>query len=140
MESFKNLTVEENKLPRRPDYGKAGQAVMLRTNYFPVEYPDTTIYDYDISVEPEAGKRIVKRLLQLMMTSTEFAPYATSASHDNMKRLVSMREIPVSGAAQVFSVAVTYQEEGEEGPAENARNFRISLKPTVSHDTSAMTK
>ncbi|KAG9117702.1 hypothetical protein FRC07_007330, partial [Ceratobasidium sp. 392] len=68
--SFKNLTVEENKLPRRPDFGKTGQEIKLRTNYFPVEYGDTTIYDYEILVEPETGiKRIMKRLLQLFMTS-----------------------------------------------------------------------
>lgn len=139
--SFKSLTVEENKLPRRPDFGKAGQEVVLRTNYFPVEYSQKTIYDYDISVDPETGiKRIMKRLLELMMSSPEFAPYAASASHDNMKRLVSMKKIPVSGAAQVFSVAVTYFEEDEDGPTEKSKNYRISLKLTAEHDTSEMTQ
>ncbi|KAG9105252.1 hypothetical protein FRC07_009453, partial [Ceratobasidium sp. 392] len=68
--SFKSLTVEENKLPRRPDFGKTGQEIKLRANYFPVEYGDATIFDYEILVEPETGiKRIMKRLLQLFMTS-----------------------------------------------------------------------
>ncbi|CAE6439760.1 unnamed protein product, partial [Rhizoctonia solani] len=85
IESFKKLTVED-ELPLRPDFGDAGQSVVLRTNYFPVEYKKAKIFDYDISVEPETGiKRIMKRLLALMMTSSDFAPYAAFASHDNMK-------------------------------------------------------
>ncbi|KAJ1303895.1 hypothetical protein OPQ81_008307 [Rhizoctonia solani] len=141
IESFKKLTFEENKLPRRPDFGNAGQEIVLRTNYFPVEYNKAKIFDYDISVEPETGiKRIMKRLLHLMMTSSDFAPYAAFASHDNMKRLVSMKEIPVTGVAQVFSVAIAYFEEGEDGPDEKSKTYRISLKPTTVHMTEDMTK
>ncbi|CAE6438640.1 unnamed protein product, partial [Rhizoctonia solani] len=76
----------------------------------------------------------------LMMTSSDFAPYAAFASHDNMKRLVSMKEIPVTGVAQVFSVAVVYFEEGEDGPDKKSKTYRISLKPTTVHDTTDMTK
>ncbi|EUC64487.1 argonaute-like protein [Rhizoctonia solani AG-3 Rhs1AP] len=141
IESFKKLEIEENDLPRRPDFGHAGQDVVLRTNYFPVEYKKAKIFDYDVSVEPETGiKRIMKRLLALMMTSSEFAAYAAFASHDNVKRLVSMKEIPVTGAAQVFSVPITYFEEGEDGPDEKSKTYRISLKPTTVHDTAEMTK
>ncbi|KAG8690952.1 hypothetical protein FRC08_010309 [Ceratobasidium sp. 394] len=139
--SFKNLSVQESELPRRPDFGKTGQEIMLRTNYFPVEYGKSPIYDYEISVEPETGiKRIMKRLLKLFMTSSEFAPYAASASHDNMRRLISLKKIPVTGAAQVFSAAVTYFEEDEDGPNERSKNYRISLKLTTEHQTSEMTK
>lgn len=128
-------------MPARPDYGKNGKEILLRTNYFPVEYGKATIYDYDVSVEPETGiKRIMKRLLQLLMQSPEFAPYAASASHDNMKRLVSLKEIPVTGAAQVFSVGVTFFDEGDDGPTERSKNYRISLKLTTTHDTAVMTK
>ncbi|CAE6447538.1 unnamed protein product [Rhizoctonia solani] len=140
VESFKKLNVESD-LPRRPDFGSAGQSVVLRTNYFPVEYKQAKIFDYDISVEPETGiKRIMKRLLELMMTSSEFAPYTAFAAHDNMKRLVSMKEITLTGAAQVFSVAITYIEEGEDGPNERSKTYRISLKPTTVHQTGDMTK
>ncbi|KAG8740062.1 hypothetical protein FRC10_004782 [Ceratobasidium sp. 414] len=145
--SFKKLnvgekpSVEESDLPRRPDFGKAGQEIMLRTNYFPVEYGKATIYDYEISIEPETGiKRIMKRLLSLFMTSPEFGPYAASASHDNMKRLISLKNIPVTGAAQVFSISVTYFEEDEDGPNERSKNYRIALKLTTEHQTSEMTK
>jgi len=139
--SFQKLAVKEGGLPARPDYGKNGKEILLRTNYFPVEYGKATIYDYDVSVEPETGiKRIMKRLLQLLMQSPEFAPYAASASHDNMKRLVSLKEIPVTGAAQVFSVGVTYFDEGDDGPTEKSKNYRISLKLTTKHDTADMTK
>ncbi|KAG8775710.1 hypothetical protein FRC12_001319 [Ceratobasidium sp. 428] len=139
--SFKNLTVEENDLPRRPDFGKTGQEIKLRTNYFPVEYGNATIYDYEILVEPETGiKRIMKRLLKLFMTAPEFAPYAASASHDNMRRLISLKKIPVTGVAQVFSLVVTFFEEDEDGPNERSRDYRISLKLTIEHATSEMTK
>ncbi|CEL53059.1 Protein argonaute 1B OS=Oryza sativa subsp, japonica GN=AGO1B PE=2 SV=3 [Rhizoctonia solani AG-1 IB] len=141
IESFKKLTVAEDQLPRRPNFGNAGQEVVLRTNYFPVEYKKAKIFDYDISVEPETGiKRIMKRLLTLMMTSSDFAPYAAFASHDNMKRLVSMKEIPVTGVAQVFSLAVAYFEEGEDGPDDKSKTYRVSLKPTTVHNTDDMTK
>ncbi|KAF8603355.1 argonaute-like protein [Ceratobasidium sp. AG-I] len=139
--SLQKLAVKDNDLPARPDFGKNGKEILLRTNYFPVEYGKATIYDYEVSVEPETGiKRIMKRLLQLFMTSTEFAPYAASASHDNMKRLVSVMEIPVTGAAQVFSVGVTFFDEGDDGPTEKSKNYRISLKLTTTHDTTKMTK
>ncbi|QRV95662.1 protein argonaute 5 [Ceratobasidium sp. AG-Ba] len=139
--SFKSLTVQENDLPRRPDFGTAGQEIKLRTNFFPVEYGQATIYDYEILVEPETGiKRIMKRLMQLFMTSPEFAPYAASASHDNMRRLVSLKEIPVTGVAQVFSIRVTYYEDDEDGPTEKSKDYRISLKASTKHDTSEMTK
>ncbi|KAG8714786.1 hypothetical protein FRC09_017242 [Ceratobasidium sp. 395] len=137
--SFQNLTVEESDLPRRPDFGKAGQEIKLRTNYFPVEYGNATIYDYEIIIQPQTTVvgRIIKRLLRLFMTSPEFAPYAASASHDGMTRLVSLRRIPVTGAAQVFSLVVTFL---ENGPNEIAIDFLISLKLTVEHATSEMTK
>lgn len=139
--SFQKLAVADNKLPARPDYGKNGKEVLLRTNYFPVEYGKATIYDYEVSVEPVTGiKRIMKRLLQLFMTSPEFAPYAASSSHDNMKRLVSLKEIPVTGAAQVFSVGITFFDEGDDGPSEKSKNYRISLKLVAKHDPSNMTK
>ncbi|KAG8719694.1 hypothetical protein FRC08_002226 [Ceratobasidium sp. 394] len=114
---------------------------MLRTNFFPVEYGKATIYDYEISVEPEVKiKRILKRLLGLFMTSPEFAPYAASASHDGVKRLVSLKKIPVTGAAQVFSVMVTYFEEDEDGPDEASKNYRIALTLSTAHETGEMTK
>jgi hypothetical protein len=92
-------------------------------------------------VEPETGiKRIMKRLLQLFMASPEFAPYAASASHDNTKRLISLKKIPVKGAAEVFSVAITHFDEGDDGPTEKSKNYRISLKLTTSHETAEMTK
>ncbi|KAG9123951.1 hypothetical protein FRC07_013384 [Ceratobasidium sp. 392] len=137
--SFKNLTIQENKLPRRPGFGKMGQEIMHRTNYFPVEYSNATIYDYDILVEPDAGIRsIMRHLLQLFMTSPEFAPYAASASHDNMKRLVSLKEVSVMDAAQEFSIAVTYED--TDGPSKRFKNYRISLKLIAKHETSKMTK
>ncbi|KAG9124555.1 hypothetical protein FRC07_011142 [Ceratobasidium sp. 392] len=74
------------------------------------------------------------------MTSAEFAPYAASASHDSMRRLVSLKKIPVTGVAQVFSVSVTFFEEDEDGPNERSKNYRISLKLTTEHRTTEMTK
>ncbi|KAG8713009.1 hypothetical protein FRC11_013600, partial [Ceratobasidium sp. 423] len=141
VESFKKLKVEENALPRRPDFGNAGQDVILRTNYFPVEYKQAKIFDYDISIEPDTSiKRLMKRILHLMMTSTEFASYAAFAAHDNRNRLVSMKELPLTGVAQVFSIPITYFEEGEDGPDDKSKTYRISLKPTSVHDTTEMTK
>ncbi|QRW22769.1 argonaute-like protein [Rhizoctonia solani] len=97
LSSIRKLAVDDDQLPRRPDYGKVGQSVVLRTNYFPVEYKKAKIFDYDISVEPEGGvKRIMKQLLALMMSSSDFAPYAAFAAHDNANRLVSMKEIPAT--------------------------------------------
>ncbi|KAF8699513.1 PAZ protein, partial [Rhizoctonia solani] len=141
IKSFKKLAVDDDQLPRRPDYGKVGQSVVLRTNYFPVEYKKAKIFDYDISVEPEGGvKRIMKQLLALMMSSSDFAPYAAFAAHDNANRLVSMKEIPVTGVAQVFSILITYSEEGDNSSDENSKTYRISLRPTNVHDTENMTK
>jgi hypothetical protein len=57
------MTVGESSLPRRPGYGTSGRATWVRANYFPVTVPTTTMFVYDVKLEPEVKNRRKKKRL-----------------------------------------------------------------------------
>ena len=47
-----NIRLQEMDLPTRPDFGTAGKAIKLRTNFFPVRVPKGPLYEYDVTISP----------------------------------------------------------------------------------------
>lgn len=50
-------TTDETMLPRRPGYGTAGEKVVVRANFFPLDIvkEDIKLYRYDIAILPQGG-------------------------------------------------------------------------------------
>ena len=60
------LNPDGNDLPVRPDFGKAGLPIKLRTNFFPINVPKGPIYEYDVAIDPPVNnKRLKRRIFQL---------------------------------------------------------------------------
>lgn len=97
----------------RPGFGKQGDPIVLRANFFALKYPkNVVLYDYDIKFTPSVKneeRRLRKRILELLESSPEFAPYLHEIAHDRSQRLISRRLLPDD-----LSVPVNYYEEGRE--------------------------
>ncbi len=50
--AFRSISVKDDEIPLRPDFGKSGTAIMLRTNFFTVDGPHRPLHEYDVSVTP----------------------------------------------------------------------------------------
>lgn len=53
VDSLRSLQLGDTDLPLRPDFGTVGQAIKLRTNFFPVRIPKNPLYEYEVKIKPE---------------------------------------------------------------------------------------
>ncbi|KAJ8091756.1 hypothetical protein PM082_020991 [Marasmius tenuissimus] len=135
--SFNRLQVDDPIRPLRPGFGTLGNPITLRANFFAVKVPrNCVVYDYQVSVSPEAGvRRVRSRILRLLEARPLFAPYVNHIAHDGSQRLVSSRQL-----SQPLSVEVPFLEEGETSPRRDARTYTVSIGFVRSLDTNDLTK
>lgn len=50
--SLRNIRLDDNDLPVRPDFGTVGKVIKLRTNFFPISIPKRSLYEYDVAIAP----------------------------------------------------------------------------------------
>ncbi|OCH91567.1 Piwi-domain-containing protein [Obba rivulosa] len=125
-------------MPVRPGYGTLGSPVELRTNFFPIEIPESrVIYDYEVSIEPKdkAGAERRKRIFQLLESHQDYLPYVGHIAHDSSQRLVSAEELPKN-----LSVQIQYYEEAEGAPRAEGLQFTVVLKLKGRLNTHMITK
>ncbi|KAF9444196.1 argonaute-like protein [Macrolepiota fuliginosa MF-IS2] len=115
--SLKNVKIDTTDLPLRPDHGKAGKAVALRTNYFPVTIPKGPFYEYEIVIMPTVSiKRVRRRILELAEDTQDWkATLAGSVAHDHSAKLVARKQLPES-----LTIRVPFYDEDEDPPAPGA--------------------
>ncbi|KAL5522335.1 hypothetical protein ACEPAF_2192 [Sanghuangporus sanghuang] len=123
---FKNLSTSVPDRVVRPGFGKRGNAITLRANYFALKYPkDCVLYDYPIGITPPVKtelRRFRKRLFDLFEASSEVSPYLGGIAHDRVQRLIAREPLP-----EDFSVSVQFYDEGEPGPRPNSKVYKLSL-------------
>ncbi|KAI0767246.1 Piwi-domain-containing protein [Fomes fomentarius] len=106
------LKPDGNDLPVRPDFGTAGTQIKLRTNFFPINVPKGPIYEYDVTIDPPANnKRLKKRIFYLAEQSNEWrqAGMTNKVAHDNSEKIYSAIELPT-----LLVIQITYTEEDDE--------------------------
>lgn len=47
--------------PRRPNYGKLGDQILLRANHFQVRVPGSVLHHYEVLIQPDRCPRRVNR-------------------------------------------------------------------------------
>ncbi|RGB30016.1 hypothetical protein C1646_672034 [Rhizophagus diaphanus] len=58
-----NLYDLDNKMARRPGYGKEGRPVKLKTNYLKVvQFPNISLYHYSFDVAPKINKQTIDKI------------------------------------------------------------------------------
>ncbi|KAJ8454486.1 hypothetical protein ONZ45_g19287 [Pleurotus djamor] len=95
--SFKSLSLKPNDLPSRPGFGTLGRAIALRANFFPVEVPDRSVYEYDVAITPVAGtaaKRVKRRIFQLAEATPAWKQFGLqgNVAHDHSAKLIASKK------------------------------------------------
>lgn len=134
-----NSLADPPGFPTRPDWGTKGTAIKLRTNYFPIEFTDETLYNYDIEIEPKViAKRIQRRIFQLVEASPSFEPFKDHIAHDSSKRLISSKQLPITG--DVLKIKIKYYDENQYGPNDKSKEYSVRLTLTGSLDPKELKK
>jgi eukaryotic translation initiation factor 2C len=129
--SFKSLSLRQDAMPPRPDYGTkgwyssrlyglvrhdvySGKSIKLRTNYFPICVPKGPLHEYDISISPSQGvsnRRVKRRIFQLAENTQDWAANGLKGrvAHDSSAKLIAADVLP-----QPLSITVPYYEEDDD--------------------------
>lgn len=134
---FRQLTTSVPDRVVRPGFGKQGAAITLRANFFALKYPkNLVLYDYAVKFTPEVQtkeKRTLKRLFELLESTSQFAPFLSDIAHDRTQRLISRRRLPTN-----LAVSIPFYEEGEAGPREGGKVFAVEFTGPIEHRCSEL--
>ncbi|KAI9451806.1 Piwi-domain-containing protein [Lactarius psammicola] len=111
--------------PARPGYGIAGREILLRANFFALEFTKDKIFEYVVKIEPEPKSqkaRVKRRVLALFEQSEAGRPYANEIAHDGAQRLVASQQLP-----QPLGGTVVFFEDGEKQPTKNADRYTVEV-------------
>lgn len=123
--------------PLRPGFGTLGTKILLRANFFQIEFKKgLIIYDYDVKITPTMGiARLKARIFELLERKPEFQKFKPFIAHDRSQRVVCPRELP-----QPLSFDITYVEEEETDPRPNAKTYTVEITKTGELHTEEMNK
>ncbi|CDM37030.1 hypothetical protein CBS147339_2295 [Penicillium roqueforti] len=86
---------ESNSLARRPGYGTQGRAIVLRANFFPMEFkPNVRFYSYRLKVKPEAKKAQQKFVLDSMFRKYPLFNKGIGVATDGATEIVTTELLP----------------------------------------------
>jgi len=133
---FKELPPSDQH-PLRPGFGTLGNKILLRANFFQVQFKKgLIIYDYDVKITPTTGiTRLKARIFELLERAPDFQKFKPYIAHDRSQRMVCPRELP-----QPLSFTITFIEEEETSPRPNAKTYTIEITKTGELQTEEMDK
>lgn len=110
-------------LPKRPGFGKAGQRIALRANFFPIKIPDADIHHYDVTIHDgkntdKCPKSLNRKIIEEMV-DTYKKVFVDRPVYDGTKNIYTKAPLCFSGV-QDFTLDI--DEEGKK------RSFKISMK------------
>ncbi|OCH92760.1 Piwi-domain-containing protein, partial [Obba rivulosa] len=143
--SLSRLSLRDDDLPTRPDFGAAGVAIKLRTNFFPVRVPKGPLYEYDVQIAPAIAVKRVKRQIFSLAEQTEDwrqAGMTNKVAHDNSAKLIAAFELP---QPLVIKVPYTDADEAEETTkpggkkkGKRASEYTLTIKFTQPLETQSL--
>ncbi|KAF8711992.1 hypothetical protein AX14_013179 [Amanita brunnescens Koide BX004] len=153
IQTFKSACTEA-KRPLRPGYGQLGNAIMLRTNFFPVRLPKGPFWDYTVTikeVEPEGelqrsgkgkerdtgepaaksggkdGPRITAPMKRRIFGLLEKDP-SFEPYRAHIAHDYSQRIIAAKQLPQPLDTVIRYVEEDEEHPRDDAKLYSTTVE------------
>ncbi|CAG8906164.1 unnamed protein product [Penicillium egyptiacum] len=84
-----------NSLARRPGYGTQGRPVVLRANFFPMEFkPNIKFHSYRLKIKPEAKKGQQKFILESMFRKYPLFNKGIGVATDGATEIVTTELLP----------------------------------------------
>lgn len=117
------LTLTES-FPTRPSYGSKGTGLVLWANYFNLKASnDLVLYQYSVSVTPEAVGKKLGQIVRLFLKSPELQDLQSDIVTDFRSILIARQKLPIPSE----DTKVPYRAEGEDEPRENATTYTVKL-------------
>ncbi|CDW54120.1 Argonaute 1 isoform B [Trichuris trichiura] len=108
--------------PRRPNYGKQGDQIMLKANHFQVRIPSGILHHYEVLIQPDkCPRRVNREIIDTMVQAYQQKVFNKNRPvFDGKKNLYSKEPLPI-GLDRV-ELEVTLPGEGDD------RKFRVTIK------------
>lgn len=114
----------------RPAYGTTGKSTEVWANYFELRLnPNQTIYKCDITVEPKAEDRKLRRVIELLFKQPGLSgsPFFT-----DFKKIMILRECENIREPRAFNVQYYPEDQQEAGPRAPIYHVRITPRNVLS--------
>jgi eukaryotic translation initiation factor 2C len=153
--SFKSLSLRQDAMPPRPDYGtkgwfstpfsgfmgliyRPGKSIKLRTNFFPVRVPKGPLHEYDVSIFPQvtSNRRVKRRIFQLAEKTQDWISNGLKGcvAHDFSAKLIAAKLLP-----QPLTVTVPYFEEDDGSNIEpSKKEYTLTINYTQPIETDSL--
>ncbi|KAG6884814.1 hypothetical protein C0993_008033 [Termitomyces sp. T159_Od127] len=136
--SFKNIKLDRDEIPLRPDFGTKGKQVKLRANFFPVKIPKRPLYEYEVTISPTnktAMRRVRRRIFQLAEESSDWARKGLqgNVAHDHSSKLIAAKKLN-----QPLTIKVPFYDEDEDGPKPNGPEYTLTIQYSRDIDTQGL--
>jgi eukaryotic translation initiation factor 2C len=109
-------------------YVYSGKPIKLRTNFFPIRVPKGPLYEYDISISPQAvsSRRVRRRIFQLAENTQDWISNGLKGrvAHDSSAKLVAANVLP-----QPLTINVPYFEEDDDqsGAEQDMKEYTLTI-------------
>lgn len=113
------------ELPLRPNYGTVGTKTLVRANHFQVAIPQTTLYKYDVAMQPEIKIRRMKKRVFQLLELTALAKVKNLIATDYAKTIITPSRLTLKDDRQ--QVEVTYYDEGQT-PNEKSKKYMVTIQ------------
>ncbi|KAI8346593.1 hypothetical protein B0O80DRAFT_237989 [Mortierella sp. GBAus27b] len=89
-------TLIQSRFVKRPAFGRIGQPVTVRSNFFEItEFNNTTVHHYDVSITPDTPPPVCRRLYEQLVRVYGRQDFGGARPvFDGRKNLFSPRELP----------------------------------------------
>lgn len=130
------MSIQPSELPLRPDWGKIGTPVTLRSNFFAVKIPKGPLYEYEVRISPNTTvRRVKRRIFELLEELPQYATFKRMVAHDFGAMLIAAKKLP-----QPITFDVVFYEEDEGGPHEHSKTYNIEFIYIQDIDLSVLTR
>jgi eukaryotic translation initiation factor 2C len=120
--------------PLRPGFGKLGQEVILRANFFAVKIAKKSFFEYRVDISPKPKSQESERIFQLLEAHPQFQTYQNHIAHDSASRLVCSRKLP-----QPLNLSIEFYY--DQIPAtSHPRLYKLSIVDPRELDTEVVTR
>jgi eukaryotic translation initiation factor 2C len=107
-------------------------------NFFSVNVPRGSLYEYDVGISPAAGttiRRVRRRIFQLAERSHDWARNGLvgKVAHDHSAKLIAAKALP-----QPLDIRVAYFDEDESGPTPGGKEYTLTITFIQTLDTSSL--
>ncbi|KAF5384150.1 hypothetical protein D9615_003264 [Tricholomella constricta] len=136
--AFRNIKLERDDLPLRPDFGTRGREIKLRANFFPVKVPKGPLYEYEVTISPTMKttmRRVKRRIFQLAEQTRDWARNGLqgTVAHDHSSKLIAAKKLP-----QPLTITVPYYDEDEQAPKAGGKEYVLTIEFSRNIDTQGL--